>query len=88
MPDTYSVSTWELEDGWELFRSGLSKWEIRPVLRELYSWGYTQISMQVKAETHDREAARHSRDWMPSTELPKSVRRRLAEQFGSTPQAG
>jgi hypothetical protein len=44
----------------------ISKWGIRRKLRELYRCGWTQISVQVKAETHDRPAARFDRDWMAS----------------------
>lgn len=81
MPDTYTVSTWELEEGWAPYRTGLSKWEVRDVLRRLYECQYTQISVRVEAETHDRPAARFDRDWMPSTDLPRSVKRKLMEAY-------
>ena len=80
--DTYRVSTWDHEaDDWEVEYEGLSLWEVRLALRNLYGCGWTQMSMQVKAETHDRDAARYSRvGWMASTEIPKSIRRRMKLQ--------
>lgn len=83
---TYTVSTWDHEaDDWCAEKTGLTKWQIRTALRELYCYGWTPISIQVKAETHDRPAARWSRPFINSnsTKLPKSVRRRLQAALGT-----
>lgn len=73
---TYKVSTWDSER-WQTYAKHLTKWQVRTALRELYAWGYTQISIQVKSETHRRPAARFARGFIASTTLPKSVRRKL-----------
>ncbi len=75
--DTYRISIWDCDDGWTVEFRGLTKWQIRAKLRHLYSWGYTQMSMLVEAETHDRRAKRWGRGFVSSTELPKSIRRKL-----------
>ena len=61
--DTYSVSTLD-DDGTVLIESGLTLWQIRPVLRELYRCGWSPMSIQVKAETHEIEAARWNRGYV------------------------
>ena len=71
MSDTYRVSTWDTEGGeLEPVRTGLSLFAIRPVLLELYSWGWSPISVQVCAETHDREAKRHARGFCADARNP------------------
>lgn len=75
---TYRISVRDHEtDDWGPVHTGLTQWQLRPALRELYRWGYTQMSLQVKAETHDRPAARWDRGFIASTELPRSVRAKL-----------
>jgi hypothetical protein len=75
--DTYTVNVWDIEeDGWAPEFTGLTKWQVRSALRELYACGWTQISMQVKAETHDRAAARWGRGFLASASIPKSIRRK------------
>jgi len=80
MNDTYRISTWVFDEDWEVYRTGLSKWEVRTVLRDLYSQGYTQCSILVRAETHDRDGARWGRGFIASDKPPKSVRRKLGFQ--------
>lgn len=74
---TYRISTWVCDEDWEVYATGLSKWQLRTVLRDLYSQGYTQCSLLVKSETHDRDAARWARGFIASDKPPKSVRRKL-----------
>lgn len=72
MSDTYSVRTWDHEeDDWQVEFSGLTKWQIRSALRELYGCGWTDLSIQVKAETHDRPAARWGRGFCAGTSTAK-----------------
>ena len=80
--DTYRISTWDCErDRWRTAYRRISKWGIRKKLRLLYRMGWTQMSILVTAETHDRPAARWDRGFISSTEAPKSVKRALAETF-------
>lgn len=79
MKDTYRIYVWVVDEDWEVFATGLSKWELRTVLRGLYHQGYTQCSVLVKAETHERSAARWDRGFMASDKPPKSVRRKLMQ---------
>lgn len=72
MPDTYRVQCWEcegpdehdnyVEEGWVTAYAGIPKWRLRDVLRCLYGWGWSWSTIRVEAETHDRDAARWSRD--------------------------
>lgn len=68
MAETYTVSTWDIdEDDWQAEYRGLSKWQIRDALRELYGCGWTPITIQVKAETHLIPAARWERGFRAET---------------------
>lgn len=76
MSDTYRVSTWDHDiDDWSPDYTGLTKWQLRDALRQLYYSGFTQASIQVHAETHDRPAARFDREngFCASTVSPRCV---------------
>lgn len=102
MEDTYKVSVWEMEDedeetgewtdgGWRVVRSGLTKWQLRTALNELYDEWNMPLHIQVMAETHEREAARWNRSVQVCARYPRRIlrnRRELqAERNKSKPRA-
>ncbi len=52
---TYRVSTWDPGDApddwdWTVVATGLSRWQLRGALRELYGRGYGEASILVQRE--------------------------------------
>jgi len=46
---TYSVSTWDHDrEGWDIRYPGVTKWEIRRCLRQLYSESWDNVSILVQ----------------------------------------
>lgn len=82
MRDTYRISTWDCErDKWRTAYRRISKWGIRKKLRLLYRGGWTQMSVQVKAETHDRPAARWDRGFIASVSHSPRLREILKGDY-------
>lgn len=56
---TYSVSTYDVNDDpgkdgeWMEFKANVGQWELRNVLKELYSAGYSRMSVLVQREGPD-----------------------------------
>jgi len=52
---TYRVSTSNMpvedgEDDWRLYQQGITKWQLRKVLRQLFSDGWDWVSVLVERE--------------------------------------
>lgn len=53
---TYTVSTYDMNDcpgkdgKWTEVAEGVTKWGLRPILRELYGQGYSNVSIAVDRE--------------------------------------
>ncbi len=56
MPPTYTVSTYDVDDDpskdgdWTEVISGVGLWALRPIVRELYSHGYSSASILVSRD--------------------------------------